>query len=67
MNDADCTGWSPYSGDENTNGLAAQIGFNARLDDAFNAYFRFDQLYRYPAIDERFSIWNWGRRISTPI
>lgn len=66
MNDADCTGWSPYSGDENTNGLAAQIGFNARLDDAFNAYFRFDQLYRYPAIDERFSIWNWGPTYINP-
>ena len=66
LNDADCTGWSPFKGDESVNGLAAQFGINARIDKNFSAYFRFDQLYRYPAIDERFSIWNWGPTYINP-
>ena len=60
MDDVNSTGSSPYDSSDDVNGLAGQIGVNAQLDKSWNVYFRFDQLYRYPAVDERFSIWGWG-------
>ncbi len=44
--------YGAYGQYENLNGLAAQIGLNAKINDSWNVYFRFDQLYRYPAVDE---------------
>ncbi len=55
INELNCTGGTPYKDDELVNGLAAQVGLNAKLNECANVYFRFDQIYRYPAIDERFS------------
>lgn len=49
-----------YDENKNLNGLAAQFGFNAKIDKHWNAYFRFDQVYRYPAIDEMASYWGYG-------
>ncbi len=41
-------------------GVAAQIGINAKLSDSWNVYARFDQIYHYASIDERYSIWGFG-------
>lgn len=57
FNDASSRGTNPYNADESVNGMAAQIGINAKINESWNVYFRFDQLYRYPSIDEMFSIW----------
>lgn len=49
-----------YNDSELVQGLAAQIGFNAKLDDNWNLYARFDQIYHYASIDERYSLWGIG-------
>lgn len=49
-----------YDTNKNFGGLAAQIGLNAKLDETWSIYFRFDQVYRYPAIDEMASYWGYG-------
>lgn len=46
--------------DELVNGLAAQFGINAKINDQWNIYARFDQIYHYPSVDERFSLHGWG-------
>ncbi len=68
VNDAKYSGgnYTPYKTDELVNGFAAQVGFNAKLNETANVYFRFDQIYKYPSIDERFSIWNLGDRYTNP-
>ncbi len=56
------SGYAPYSvnEDELVNGFAAQFGVNAKLNEHWNVYARFDQIYHYPSIDERYSIWGYG-------
>ncbi len=51
---------------ELVNGFAAQFGANAKLDESWNVYFRFDQLYHYPSIDERYSLWGYGAGYTNP-
>lgn len=55
-----------YDTDKNFGGLAGQFGFNAKLDETWNVYFRFDQVYRYPAIDEMASYWGYGSDVFNP-
>lgn len=57
FNDASSRGTNPYDADESVNGMAAQIGVNAKISQSWNVYFRFDQVYRYPSVDEMFSVW----------
>lgn len=45
---------------KNLNGLAAQFGINAKLDDRWNLYFRFDQIYHYPALDEMMGLYGYA-------
>lgn len=45
---------------ENFNGLAAQFGINAKLDEHWNVYFRFDQIYHYPALDEMMGLYGYA-------
>ncbi len=66
INESDCKGYGAYYQDELVNGLAAQVGINAKLNDNANVYFRFDQIYRYPAIDERFSAYGYGAAYNKP-
>ncbi len=51
-----------YNLDDNeaVNGIAAQLGANYQLTDNWNVYARFDQIYHYPSIDERYSIHGFG-------
>lgn len=46
--------------DELVNGFAAQIGVNYKINDHWNVYARFDQIYHYPSIDERYSLNGYG-------
>lgn len=57
FDDVEVKGSGANDADSLTNGLAAQISLNARIDERFNTYFTFAQVYRYPAIDETFSCW----------
>lgn len=56
------TGYAPYSVDDNdlVNGVAGQFGVNAKINDNWNVYARFDQIYHYPSVDERYSVWGYG-------
>ncbi len=45
---------------ETVNGFAAQLGVNYKLAENWNVYTRFDQIYHYPSIDERYSLNGWG-------
>lgn len=49
-----------YDENKTFNGLAAQFGINIKIEESWNTYFRFDQIYRYPAIDEMASYWGYG-------
>ena len=58
---------APYDESKNFGGFAGQIGFNAKLDETCNVYFRFDQIYRYPAIDEMASYWGYATDAFNPL
>ena len=55
-----------YDESKNFSGLAAQFGINAKVSDTWNLYMRFDQVYRYPAIDEMASYWGYGGDFFNP-
>ena len=54
--------YDSLSDDELVNGFAGQFGVNAKIDEHWNVYARFDQIYHYPSVDERFSLHGWGAR-----
>lgn len=57
---------SSLDDNELVNGFAAQFGINAKITDEWNVYFRFDQIYHYPTIDERYSLWGYGPMYNNP-
>ena len=59
LNSFDHDAADPFDNSDTLCGLAAQVGLNARLDESWNVYFRFDQLYRYPAADESAAYWGY--------
>ncbi|MBE6412289.1 MAG: TonB-dependent receptor [Opitutales bacterium] len=52
--------YDSLSDDELVNGFAGQLGLNAKINEQWNVYVRFDQIYHYPLVDERFSLHGWG-------
>lgn len=67
INYVDHTSAAPYDEHKNFGGLAGQIGLNAKIDESWNVYFRFDQVYRYPAIDEMASYWGYATDAFNPL
>ncbi len=49
-----------YDDSQTMHGYSGQFGLNAKIDETWNVYFRFDQIYRYPTIDESASYWGYG-------
>ncbi len=52
--------------DELVNGIAAQVGVNAKINDTWNVYARFDQIFHYASVDERYSLWGSGAKYTNP-
>ncbi len=49
---------------KNFNGFAAQFGVNAKINEQWNVYCRFDQIYHYPALDEMMGLYGYGMNSS---